>query len=77
MIDISAGGCALTSHKPLPRGELIKITFEPERGNLVVAFGKIVDSRMLSRSRTTLHIMFTRASSKNLNKINEYVYDFS
>jgi hypothetical protein len=77
MIDISAGGCALTSHKPLPRGELIKISFEPERGNLVVAFGKIVDSRMLSRSRTTLHIMFTRASSKNLNKINEYVYDFS
>jgi len=77
MIDISAGGCALASHKPLPRGELIKISFEPERGNLIVAFGKIVDSRMLSRSRTTLHVMFTRASSKNLNKINEYVYDFS
>jgi len=77
MIDISAGGCALASHKPLPRGELIKISFEPERGNPVVAFGKIVDSRMLSRSRTTLHVMFTRASSKNLNKINEYVYDFS
>ena len=77
MIDISAGGCAMASHKPLPRGELIKITFEPERGNPVVAFGKIVDSRMLGRSKTTLHVMFTRASSKNLNKINEYVYDFS
>ena len=77
MIDISAGGCALASHKPLPRGELIKISFEPQRGNLIVAFGKIVDSRMVSRSKTTLHIMFTRASSKNMNKINEYVYDFN
>ncbi len=77
MIDVSAGGCSLASHKPLPRGELIKISFEPQRGNIIIAFGKIVDSRMLSRSRTTLHIMFTRASSKNLNKINEIVYDFS
>ena len=77
MIDISAGGCALASLKPLPRGELIKLTFEPQRGNPVVAFGKIVDSRAVSRTKTTLHVMFTRASSKNLNKINEYVYDFA
>lgn len=77
MIDISAGGCALASHKPLPRGELIKLTFEPQRGNQIVAFGKIVDSRMVNRTKTNLHIMFTRASSKNMNKINEYVYDFS
>ena len=77
MIDLSAGGCALATNKPLPRGELIKISFEPERGNNVVAFGKIVDSRMINRTRSTLHIMFTRASSKNLNKINDYVYDFS
>ena len=76
MIDISAGGCAMASSKPLPRGELIKLSFEPQRGNSVVAFGKIVDSRAVSRSRTTLHVMFTKASSKNLNKINEYVYDF-
>jgi hypothetical protein len=76
MIDLSAGGCAMSSHKPLPRGELIKISFEPERGNQIVAFGKIVDSRMVNRTKTNLHVMFTRASSKNLNKINEYVYDF-
>ena len=67
----------MASHKPLPRGELIKISFEPERGNSVVAFGKIVDSRAVTRTKTTLHVMFTRASSKNLNKINEYVYDFA
>ena len=76
MIDISAGGCAMSSYKPLPRGELIKLNFEPQRGNKVVAFGKIVDSRAVSRTKTILHIMFTRASSKNLNRINEYVYDF-
>ena len=77
MIDISAGGCALSTIKPLPKGELIKISFDPIRGNNITAFGKIVDSRMLSRSKSTQHIMFTRASSKNMNKINEYVYDFN
>ncbi len=76
MIDISAGGCAFATHKTLPRGELIKITFEPERGNPVVAYGKIVDSRAVNRTKTNLHVMYTKASSKNLNKINDYVYDF-
>ena len=77
MIDVSASGCSLSTAKPLPRGELIKIKFEPQPGNPVTAFGKIMDSRMVSRSKTTLHVMFTRASRKNLNRINEYVYDFS
>ena len=77
MIDVSAGGCALSTSKPLPRGELIKIIFEPRRGTQVVAYGKIVDTRMVTRTKTTLHIMFTRASSKNLNRIYQYIYDFS
>ncbi|PIE04724.1 MAG: hypothetical protein CSA76_02785 [Spirochaetales bacterium] len=76
MIDLSPGGCAFSTQRPLPRGELIKVIFEPERGNQVVAYGKIVDSRLITRSKTILHIMFTQASSQNLNKINDYVYSF-
>ena len=76
LIDLSAGGCAIQTTKPLNKGELIKISFEPTKGNPVITYGKIVDLRTQSRIYTSVHIMFTRASSKNLNRINEYVYDF-
>ncbi|MDA3851274.1 MAG: PilZ domain-containing protein [Spirochaetaceae bacterium] len=76
MIDLSAGGCALTTTKPLKKGDICKLVFEPEQGNPVNTFGKVVDIKMQSRIRASLHIMFTRASTKNLNRINEFVYDF-
>ncbi|MDA3957032.1 PilZ domain-containing protein [Oceanispirochaeta sp.] len=76
LIDLSAGGCSLQTSRPLNKGELIKLSFEPMKGSPVVTYGKIVDTRSQSRIYTSIHIMFTRASSKNLNRINEYVYDF-
>ena len=76
VLDISAGGCAIKSTAPMPRGELLKIDFETFRGQSVMAYGKILDSRKISRANNSMHIMFTRASSTNLNKINDYVYDF-
>jgi len=76
LIDLSAGGCSLQTTSPLQKGELIKLSFEPVKGSAVVTYGKIVDSRSMGRIYTSMHIMFTRASSKNLNRINEYVYDF-
>ncbi len=76
LIDLSAGGCSLQTTSPLNKGELIRLNFEPERGNPVVTFGKIVDIRSQGRLYSSMHVMFTRASSKNLNRINEYVYDF-
>ena len=76
LIDLSAGGCAIQTSKPLNKGELVKLSFEPIKGSPVVTYGKIVDTRTQSRIYSSLHIMFTRASSKNLNRINEYVYDF-
>ncbi len=76
LTDLSAGGCALQTTKPLKKGELIKLNFEPIKGSPVITYGKIVDTRVQSRIYTSVHVMFTRASSKNLNRINEYVYDF-
>ncbi|QEN07208.1 PilZ domain-containing protein [Oceanispirochaeta crateris] len=76
LIDLSAGGCSLQTTSALNKGELIKLSFEPIKGSPVVTYGKIVDTRSRSRIYTSIHIMFTRASSKNLNRINEYVYDF-
>jgi len=77
LIDLSAGGCALTTTKPLKKGDLCKLNFEPTQGNAVTTFGKVVDMHYTSRIRCTMHIMFTRASTKNFNRINEFVYEFS
>lgn len=77
IIDVSAGGCSINSNSPLRRGELLKIEFETTRGNSVVAFGKVINMRLTGKRRGIMHIMFTKASGKNLNRINAYVYDFA
>ncbi|MBB6478694.1 PilZ domain-containing protein [Spirochaeta isovalerica] len=77
ILDVSAGGCSINSNSPLRRGELLKIEFETTRGNSVVAFGKVINMRLTGRRRGIMHIMFTKASGKNLNRINAYVYDFA
>lgn len=75
MQDLSSGGCCLQTGMKMPRGELVKLNFEPVKGKPVVALGKIVDIRKAG-VYYSVHVMFTRASSQNLNRINEYVYEF-
>lgn len=77
IMDVSAGGCSISSNSPLRRGELLKIEFETTHGNSVVAFGKVINMRLTGRKKGIMHIMFTKASGKNLNIINAYVYDFA
>lgn len=76
MIDISAGGCAIATHRPLANGDLIRISIEAGKGTNILVYGKIVGSKKLNKTRTKHNITFTRASSKNLNMINDYIYNF-
>jgi len=72
--DISAGGCAVRTQVPLGSGNILKIDFEGADGSPISVFGRV---RGLERSRTrgrVMHIMFTRVSRKNLNRIQSYVY---
>ncbi len=75
--NLSSGGCAIQTTKPLKKGDLLRLNFEPVRGNTVVIFGKIVDNEEKGRLYTSMHVMFTKASCKNLNKINECIYEFN
>ncbi len=77
IIDVSAGGCSITSNSPLRRGDLLRIHFKTTRGNSVVTFGKVIHMRLTGRRKGVMHVMFTKASGKNLNRINAYVYDFA
>lgn len=75
MLDVSAGGCAVKSTFPLPKGSLIKLEFETERRRQVAVYGKVKAVRKAEPMGGVMHVMFTRVSSKNLNRINSFVYE--
>lgn len=76
IVDISAGGCSIRSRQPLERGALAKIELEITRRDTLTAFGKVRRVRA-ERAGGVMHVMFTRVSSDNLNKIYSFVYDYT
>jgi c-di-GMP-binding flagellar brake protein YcgR len=77
LIDISAGGCSINSVYPLSTGSLCKIEFELARRQRITVFGKVKRIRKTGFRSGVMHIMFTKLSSRYLNQIYLYVYDFS
>jgi hypothetical protein len=78
LLDISAGGCSVSSLSPLETGSLCKLEFEIRRGSRIVVFGKVKKTRGLrSQHGGVMHIMFTTLSSQYLNQIYTFVYGYS
>lgn len=77
ILEVSAGGCSVRTTYPLGRGELLKLEFETERDDQVTVFGKVRNMRRSQPSGGIMHIMFTRISRRNLNKLNDYIYTLS
>jgi c-di-GMP-binding flagellar brake protein YcgR len=75
--DISAGGCAVFSRNPLKKGALIKLSFDIGQTQGVIAFGKVLHFNVVKPLGGTMHISFTRVSTKHLNEIQAYVYGIS
>lgn len=76
--DISKGGCALFSRKPLATGTLIKISFNIGTGEDISAFGKVRSTvTRTSPAGVLMHIVFTRVSRQHMNEIQSYVYNLS
>lgn len=76
ILDISAGGCAMRSSYPLERGELMKLEFETESRQKVIVFGKVMGMTRMRPTGGVMHVMFTRISRANMNRINSYIYNF-
>jgi len=76
ILDISAGGCAMRSSYPLERGELMKLEFETENRQKITVFGKIMGMTRMRPAGGVMHIMFTRISRANMNRINSFIYNF-
>lgn len=77
ILEVSAGGCSLRSTYPLGPGELMKLEFETFHGQKIVAFGKVKSTSKLHPVGGIMHVMFTKVSRDNINKINAFIYDFS
>jgi len=75
LIDLSPGGCSISSRSPLNLEKLVKLILEHRTGESVAVFGKVVNTRVIDRAKNIIHVMFTKASVEDMNLINAYVYE--
>jgi c-di-GMP-binding flagellar brake protein YcgR len=77
VVDLSAGGCAIQAMNPFEKGKLAMVEFEIDRKAPVRAFGKVLHVHRQKGRGGIMHIMFTRVTRQHLNRISEFVYDFT
>ena len=77
IIDLSAGGCAIRTDSPLEKGKLIMIEFDIDKKAPIRAFGKVMSVRRQPGRGGSMHLMFTKVTQQYLNRISEFVYDFT
>ncbi len=77
IVDLSPGGCAIQTMNPAEKGRLVMVEFDLDRQQPIRVFGKVVRVRKQQGKGGTMNIMFTRVTRQHLNRISEFVYDFS
>ena len=77
VVDLSAGGCAIQTLNPFDKGKLTMIEFDIDRKAPIRAFGKVMSVHRQKGRGGVMHIMFTNVTRQYLNRISEFVYDFS
>ncbi len=77
VVDLSSGGCAIQTLNPFNRGRLVMVEFDIDRQAPIRAFGKVIHVHRKQGRGGVMHIMFTRVTRQHLNRISEFVYDFS
>jgi hypothetical protein len=77
VVDLSSGGCAIEAMKPFEKGKLVMVEFDIDRKAPIRAFGKVIHIHRTQGRGGIMHVMFTRVTRQYLNRISEFVYDFS
>jgi c-di-GMP-binding flagellar brake protein YcgR len=77
VVDLSTGGCAIQTLSPFEAGRLVMVEFDIERKTPIRAFGKVRGVRRSGPRGGVMHVMYTRVTRQYLNRICEFVYDFS
>ncbi|MCL2180110.1 MAG: PilZ domain-containing protein [Treponema sp.] len=73
--DISVGGCSVRTGAPVKAGAMFKIEFTQEASK-VAALGQVL---RINRAgiNTVLHIKFLRVTTRSMNIINAFVYEYA
>ena len=75
IMDISAGGCALSTRMPIPNGARIKVEYIHEKGDIVAALGQVLRTNR-SKTNIILNVKFLKIPRKSMNLINASVYGY-
>ena len=66
----------MESQTSLEMGKLLRIDFELDRRHRITVYGKVRRASRSAGRRGSMHVMFTRVSSHNMNQILSFVYDY-
>jgi hypothetical protein len=77
VVDLSAGGCAIQTLNPFDKGRLVMIEFDIDKKAPIRSFGKVQHVHRQKGRGGSMHVMFTRVTRQHLNRISEFVYDFT
>jgi hypothetical protein len=77
VLDLSAGGCSIQTLNPFDKGKLVMVEFDIDRKAPIRSFGKVMHVHRQKGRGGSMHVMFTRVTRQHLNRISEFVYDFS
>ena len=75
IMDISVGGCALSTKVQIPNGARIKVEYVQDKGNTVAALGQVLRTNR-SKYTTILNVKFLKIPRKSMNTINAFVYGY-
>jgi len=76
IMDISVGGCSMTTGVPMKAGSKIKIEFSQDDDFTVAALGEVLRSNRKGYN-TVMHVKFLKIPRKSLNFINAMVYEYA
>jgi c-di-GMP-binding flagellar brake protein YcgR len=77
VVDLSGGGCAVQTLNPIDKGKLVMVEFDIDKKAPIRAYGKVMHIHRQKGRGGVMHVMFTRVTRRYLNRISEFVYDFS
>lgn len=74
-MDISAGGCALITRSPLPKGSALMLHFDFEHDDGLEIFARVRGVQKQRNGTALMHLSFTKVPQRVQNAINAFVYD--
>ena len=75
IMDLSVGGCALSTKIPISNGARIKVEYIHDKGDVVAVLGQVLRTNR-SKTNIILNVKFLRIPRKSMNLINASVYGY-